>query len=854
MKSDEIIKEYADRDKVTATNIGTVDVKVVILLKDANGKVLLDKGTNGRVKAYVYSVTIPVKEYTAEDDFLENYGSYQAVIDKIAELDKQIEANQEKEEELNNMTKQLNELIKEYSDLIGATTPGDSDYTYSVTDKDGNTTDYVHVNGEEATYDKETATEATLPDGTKVTVYEGTDKDGNKFLFYVKEDGVHIVELNPSNNEVTDDKLSSTESDKIAAIQKKLAAQLATINKELETIISKMDEVKDDLGLDCTDEEWNKLTAEQKMAVIANAVKTMKADYTSVSDRLTAAENTTAELNKVLAVLNKIGAGSSVTSDELALVAGLSNYPDLNELIKKGSDSSSDNSAAKIAELAAIIQEGCKDDPSTAENEYGIYSDATLDAVGQYSKVIASVLEGLSDEISALRNTIETQKQTIADKQAQIDALQSGNVNEAYANAQKEIAALNVKLNDLTVEVEDLNKKILNMQSELNTLKTLIASIRSLLGIDADDDIIAAIKGLQDTIKENATTIENLKKELADAKENGGDTTKAYTEGYNTGFVDGFQSASKNAGNTANNGNSGNTANTTNSDNIDELKNQNQTLVNEIATLKDKVTDYNNALKQNADLSAKLTEKNNTLAEKNTSLTKQNNELAEKNNQLTEQIGNLSSAVENQNQAIAGLKNQVANTPQTQIQTDTGLTSEVRNLASEVSSQNQAISGLKSQVASAGKTSSASTQQRTQSSTTPAASTTPSTTATPAATTTPITLKGTSTEEDTESDEIAMEDTEEETEREDLSSASLDFNNIGNGLSTEESSTEEFTEADDDEEKGGSPLGAIMVILVVLAVAGGAVFMFVIKPRLDAQADEYEDDDDDDIDEDDETI
>lgn len=123
--TDDVLAAFGSKDDITITDSdvlrGTVDVKVVVLLKDAEGDILVDH-SNGHVIAYSYAVAIPVKEYTAENDFLENYGSYSAVISKIDDLLAQVanltQTVSDKDSEIATLTGEKDELQEQYDMLV----------------------------------------------------------------------------------------------------------------------------------------------------------------------------------------------------------------------------------------------------------------------------------------------------------------------------------------------------------------------------------------------------------------------------------------------------------------------------------------------------------------------------------------------------------------------------------------------------------------------------------------------------------------------------------------------------------------------------------------------------------------
>lgn len=351
-----IVESFEEKDSITINSedleAGTVDVKIIVLLKDNDGHVLVNDEVR-KVIAYSYTVAIPVKEYTEEEDFFENYGSYSSVIStvnalkkentklssdiadldaqiseknaKISELDEKIataEGNitsleSEKaalEQEKNNLASQkttlqaelnqalldYNNLVEKFAALVGSTEIGENDFTY--TDKNTGD-DYVYINGKDLPYEKSTGTEKTLSSGEKVIVYKGTGDvtgSGNAsdtFYFYVKEDGVHYVTLDPSGNIMSDEVYTTT----IDMMQKQAMAEinglkkeLSDINTALDNLYAALDEAMGDLGISdaITMDGENAQSAADKINSITSMVNTLSAAYNKTNDsmRLTIAK------------------------------------------------------------------------------------------------------------------------------------------------------------------------------------------------------------------------------------------------------------------------------------------------------------------------------------------------------------------------------------------------------------------------------------------------------------------------------------------------------------------------------------------------------------------------------------
>ena len=77
--------------------------------------------------------------------------------------------------------------------------------------------------------------------------------------------------------------------------------------------------------------------------------------------------------------------------------------------------------------------------------------------------------------------------------------------------------------------------------------------------------------------------------------------------------------------------------------------------------------------------------------------------------------------------------------------------------------------------------------------------------------------------------------------------AGLDYYNQSHqSNNNQQEATEAPEETEETEEKGSSPLPLILFGIVLVAIIGGIVFIFIIKPRLGSGDDNDDDDDDDD--------
>lgn len=174
----------ADSDLDPGATTGTVSVTVIVFydVKNSDGSVTARK-------YYSTPVSIRVEEYTSKSYIEQVYGSYDAIADKLVELDNQIAALQKELEKadvnsIEELTKELNEYKVAYAELVKTLEKYVSDNNqagngYFGTTKDdttGETKDVIFINGNPTSY----------VDTGK------TDSDGNtiyKVLYDVNGDG-----------------------------------------------------------------------------------------------------------------------------------------------------------------------------------------------------------------------------------------------------------------------------------------------------------------------------------------------------------------------------------------------------------------------------------------------------------------------------------------------------------------------------------------------------------------------------------------------------------------------------------------------------------------------------------------
>lgn len=528
--SSAVVKSFEDADTVTATaddlNSGVINVLAVVLQKTDDGEVLVDK-TKNTVKTFTWQVTIPVKEYTAEDDFLENYGSYQSVINTINELttnintlnskisdlekanidltDKNANLESEKEDlqndlnvayaELTALQTQLATVINNYTELLNVTEVGASDYTYSITGEDGTVKDYVIVNGKDIVYDKNTGTEIVLPDGSKVMVYDATDSEGQAFKFYIADDGVHIVTVG-ADNSITEISVSN---DTLVALQRKIAAEITALKGKYEKLAASLNGFGNALKdwIDGYDEEsFKALSDDEKIAKINAAIgslQTAYADYKGKYETLNGQYETLKNATDNLTTANE-----DITAAKDALEQYLNN-----------------KESAEALGLLNSAYEKMDSSYAALNNSY-----ASLKTAYEAIKTPADQVTEAYDAITAAKKKLGSAYASLTDAK---DKLDSGVApDEIYTDLSAAQGNLESASQKLQTASDELSQKIGSLQSTVGDYQTALKNIRSALGLAVTDsatitDITAKIDDLKDkydTLAGSITALCNKLKEI----------------------------------------------------------------------------------------------------------------------------------------------------------------------------------------------------------------------------------------------------------------------------------------------------------------------------------------------------
>ena len=558
--TDDIIASYEAKDTVTITKddlaAGTVDVKVIVLQKDANGKILVDH-SNGHVIAYVYAVAIPVKEYTAENDFLENYGSYDAVISmvndlkdtnknldaeianlnqqitdknaKISDLEAQIATKdgniddlngqisilkQEKaalesdktslQKQLTDAEKKLSDTIQSYAKLLDATKIDKSDYIYTVT-KGGETKYYVLINGEECEYDSASGKKMTV-NGETVVVYTGTDKNGQPFKFYVADDGVHVVTIiqdEDGSDSIASDVVSS---DTVAAMQHKIAAQLQSMKDQLQSMESALDEIGASLNIDGMDGK----TDDEKVAAIKNAITVLNKKISDLEASVAAKDKQISDLQKQngqqAATIEQANATIKNLKDQITTVnTKLSETQEALDTANRNLDTANGNLSDAQQQITTISGNLQKTENDLATAKEALAEKQTdLDAANALIESTNAALTKAQGDLSTARSDLVTVQSTLSSTQEELAATKTAleTANTSLSGAQQEI-------NSLNAEVENLRNTIAGYQSMLNSIKNALS-----LTSEADNtEILASISDLNarlDSLSEKIASLAAL--------------------------------------------------------------------------------------------------------------------------------------------------------------------------------------------------------------------------------------------------------------------------------------------------------------------------------------------------------
>lgn len=645
--SNEIKQEFMNADDtVTVTEedleSGTLDLTVVMLKCDANGNIYVNHNTANNVQAFTYALAVPVKAYTAEDDFLENYGSYEAVITTIDSLktdinnlksqitskDEEITAKDEELAELKatlaKYTDMYNKLVTQMKQLNESMGVKDDGY-FADKKTDNGTVKVVYINGKELTYEPA----GTTDDGHKL--YESTgDIDGDgvneDIVYWVDENGVHIIQKN--GEELSEEIVYK---DDIAALQRRITAQLIAMQADLTAMNTRLKEVETALGI-TTDEN---ATADERYTAILDKIDKLKQDMSQLTEEN---EKLQTEYDEIIKTVYGSKPDKDVTADEIAARIESDKQDAINEAVQNALKDNNEVSAAIDANqkaIAAII----KDILATGDIKDN-----------SFSAELASALE----DVKAMRSQLKAMEDSGDATGTALNSIRTALGLEDTADT----AAILASIQSLNSQVEELTKENAKLLAENNQLKA----------------------GSSNSGNSNISASDIANVEM-----------RGYNKGYNAGYTAGSSS---------------NSEVTTLNKQIDTLKAENKDLTTQVNTLSAGIDELYNAIPSNGLLGAspiddtvkklsavkvtlssmeslnkqntKLTKKVASLDKTNKKLTKSNKSLKKTNKKLTNSNNSLkktNSSLKSENATLTATNN----TLRSELQDATSNTASVSN-------------------------------------------------------------------------------------------------------------------------------------------------------------------------------
>ena len=654
--TDEVISSF---EPVTATSddlsagqtTGTISVTVVVFYDE------VDSDGNSSVKYYSTPVSIRVEEYSAESYIEQQYGSYEAIADKLVELENQIkelskaleDADVDSVEDLNN---QLNaykdtyaEIVKLLEQYMNSNTITDgAGYFGTTTDSDGKTVNVVYIDGTACSY---TDAETTTADGKKI--YK-TSYNGEEIYFYVDGSGIHVVDQYGADT-------GTVYKDTLAALERQAAAQLAEIKTQLQTAEDGLNSVVESLKKAGYDIDITDTTVDESYTQIVKAIDDLNAKNEKLSTDLENANNQIANYSSALETIYSKLTGSTLSADD---ITGISNI--LNAIVTKVSNLQNSLTVAEatVADLKSQLLDA-NDTISQLENELSLTKteletaqNEKVELQAQYEKAIADgdeeAANKLAEQISAKESAISAlqakekelldARATVADLQTQIEIkeaeitslkTQIAQLQNSAENYQMTVATANelfgFKLSD-DASSEDVEKAIKSyIQDKLSADET-IAQIQALInttstGSELVAEVSAAISNGSANADNGSTVIVSDDEAVQTAYENGYNagvasvdttsyyqngynegsksvnTTSYYNNGYNKGYSEGYS-----AGTSSNNGSTSSLTsqisslnsriNTLTSDNS-RLETENSNLNGQVSTLQSQLNSMKNA-------------------------------------------------------------------------------------------------------------------------------------------------------------------------------------------------------------------------------------------------------------------
>ena len=490
----------ADSDLDPGATTGTVSVTVIVFydVKNSDGSVTARK-------YYSTPVSIRVEEYTSKSYIEQVYGSYDAIADKLVELDNQIAALQKELEKadvnsIEELTKELNEYKVAYAELVKTLEKYVSDNNqagngYFGTTKDdttGETKDVIFINGNPTSY---VDTGKTDSDGNtiyKVLYDVNGDGTAEETYIVVKNDGVHVVDQDGYPVKVNEKDV--VYKDTLGALKRQAAAQLAEIKSQLADCDAGLQKIKKALE----DAGYNFDTSDDQYTQIVDAINDMAGKVDSLTGNL---ENANSQIKSYASALDVIYTkltGSSLSADQ---ISGLANT--LNAIVGKIQSLQNDLAVAKatVTDLQTQL--------NNAENK---------------ASQLQTELDSTKDELNKANTALDTAKNDLATAKSDKDALQAqyeaaiaaGN-KEAADKLQAQIDEKNAtiaKLEATTAELETTKTNLEQKEQDLQAAKNTVTQLQEQISAKNKEikDLQAKLDALTDTASGFKMTVDTANK------------------------------------------------------------------------------------------------------------------------------------------------------------------------------------------------------------------------------------------------------------------------------------------------------------------------------------------------------
>lgn len=677
-----------DSDLDEGATTGTISVTVVVFYDVTDG--------DGNVTAHKYystPVSIRAEEYTAKSYIEQVYGSYDAIADKLVELDNQIADLQKQLEEadvdsVEELTKELNEYKVAYAELVKTLEEYVSDNVsadgYFGTNTDattGKTTEVVYIKGNGYEYTDTTKMDA---DGNKIyKVSYDSDGDGEAEDTYivVKDDGVHVV--NEDGSAVLEDGKDLVYKDSLGALERQAAAQLADIKAQLlacDEGIAKVKKALSDAGysFNDTDDEYTQIV--DAIEDMAGKVDDLTSDLETANKQI---DNYATALDTIY---NKL-TGSTLKADE---ISGLANT--LNAIVGKIQSLQNDLSVAQAtvtdlqAQLSSAESQVSKLESELTSTRSELETANTALATAKSDLATAkSDKETLQAEYEAAiaagdKEAAEKLQAQIDEKNAAIEELEATTTELETTKAnleQKEVDLKNAQdtVTQLQSQIEAKNKEISELQSKLDALtdtasgfKMTVDTANKLFGLSladgttdeevysaiqeyvnaklSSDETISAIQKLVNSTNTGTALVSDVEAAISSGSGSGADTDDENSASYKNGYEAGYAAGKAESGSSTDNG---------------SYSEGYAAGVKSVNTTTYYTNGYNAGYKDGVSSASSSSSGDTTaLSKQISSLTSQVSTLTSTNNTLSEKISTLTSDNANLTSQVSSLQTQVS--------------------------------------------------------------------------------------------------------------------------------------------------------------------------------------------------